>query len=70
VSVGQMLKFVSHYVESRKIPVGERAEQCLSAAVFCYMNGGTEAARGFMQKAIDMAPYLEDRVRRLVPLDL
>ena len=67
----QMKKFVDHYLigpESEKVKLKVLGEQSLAAAIFCYENGGTEAAAAYAEKAVLSCPTLEQEVERLVPL--
>lgn len=67
----QMKKFMDHYLlgpGSQKVKLNVLGEQSLAAAIFCYENGGTEAAAAYAQKTVLFCPTLEQEVKRLVPL--
>lgn len=69
VTTAQMLKFIRHFLENRKFPIKTLGEHNLAAAIFCYENGGKDAAARFAEKTVDLCPYLQDDVKRLLPFD-
>jgi hypothetical protein len=48
----------------------ETCKYTLAAAIFCYENGGTEAAVRYAQKVLDTCPHMADEVYRLLPVEI
>jgi serine/threonine protein kinase len=68
VQPAQMLHFLNHYLKSPNIRLRQLADLCLGAAIYCYEQGGVEAARNYAERAINMLPNAERDVERLLPL--
>jgi len=69
VNTAQMLKFIKHYLMSENIAARVLAQQNLAAAIFCYENGGVNAAAHYAKKAVELSPGLQKDVKRLLPLE-
>jgi serine/threonine protein kinase len=67
VSTRQMLHFVKYLVGDRKLPVSQRGDLNLSAAVFCRVHGGEELSKKFVDSATSFSPRLQDEADRLLP---
>jgi len=54
VSTAQMVKFLNHFLSgkrARRLTAKTAAEQNVAAAVYCFLHGGTDAARTFADEA-------------------
>ncbi len=67
VNARQMLHFVKYLLGDREVPLPQRGELHLSAAVFCREHGGEELAKQYADKAASMTPRLEVEIERLLP---
>jgi len=69
VGVRQMLHLVRNYVDNRNrdVTLSQLAEQALNAAVYCYVNGGYDAAESFARQAVNFKGRLEEDAERLLP---
>lgn len=67
ISTRQMLHFIKYLLGDRDVPLSQRAENHLSAAVFCRAHGGEELAKQYADKAVSMNPRLREEVDRLLP---
>ena len=69
ISTAQMLKFINHALDDDTLGFKERGDHTLAAALFCFENGGNEAALRYAEKAVGLLPTLEDDIERFFPLD-
>ncbi len=67
VGTRQMLQFVKRYSEDAEVAPGQRAERCMQAAVFCFENGGAEAAAKYRARAAGLSPRVRDVLAQLLP---
>jgi hypothetical protein len=67
VDLDQMRKFIDHYATGRGMKVREQAELRLSVAILLSEHGLSDVAARQAQQCIDLAPYLEPEVKRLLP---
>jgi len=68
VSTAQYIRFIEHYLPNAKMKRSVKAGHYLAAAIYCYENGGAEAAQVYLRKALDVAPYLREESQRVLPL--
>ena len=73
VGTRQMLQFLRRYLGNDKatasLPLRKVAEMNLAAAIFCYENGGLDAAVRYATKAVELLPTIKDDVQQLLPPD-
>jgi hypothetical protein len=69
VGPAQMLTFIRKYTVGRDLTLRTLAEQNMAAAIYCFENGGTDAARLFAKKSIEYRPRMKEEAARLLPLD-
>ena len=71
ITTRQMLHFVRQYLDdpqvTKTIRLRELAGLNVSAALFCHVNGGPEAARHYAGKAVRLLPTAQEDVDRLLP---
>jgi hypothetical protein len=67
VSKPQFVRFVENYLKPNAAKRSVRGEQYLATAIYCYENGGKEAAAAFKAKALDAAPFLQKKADLLIP---
>ena len=70
VTVKQMLVFINYYLDdqmTKQIPLKVIADQHLNAAIYCFENGGVEAAQRFGSRAVELRPALAPELKRLLP---
>ena len=68
VSIQQYIRFIEHYISDPKIRRGVRGKQYLATAIFCYENGGVDAAAAYVRKGLDLSPYLREEFERVLPV--
>jgi serine/threonine protein kinase len=66
ISVPQMKRFIDRALSSDKVPSRTLAEQNLAAAIFCSMNGQSDAGKPYANKAVELAPALRDDVKQFL----
>jgi serine/threonine protein kinase/tetratricopeptide (TPR) repeat protein len=67
VSVRLMLQMANYYINAFDLPADEEGDILLSLSVFCYYNGGFNAASKYADKAVEINPTLKTETRRLMP---
>jgi len=71
VGVRQMVQFIKKYVSTRdrEVKPREMADQCLGAAIYCRVHGGTELAEAYAERATGLTPSLAREVKRLLMVE-